>query len=81
MKLITKVCDSCGGSGYGYGEAGEPPEPVETLCKKCSGSGKLPHGQLSDDLIDMLGDMEDKVNDITDKCNDIWDALPEGWKN
>lgn len=70
MKEITKSCDSCGGLGYESGESVDPPGPVQTECKKCAGTGILPHGQLSDDLIDMLNDMNNKINDIFEKVNE-----------
>ena len=71
MKEITKTCDSCGGLGYEPGDSGDPPQPIQTECKKCLGVGKLPHGQLSDDLIDLFNDILDKVNDIKEKVDEI----------
>ena len=75
MKEITKGCDSCGGLGYELGELGDPPESVQTECKKCAGTGVLPHGQLSNDLIDMLNDMNDKINDIKEKVDEIKEGM------
>ena len=75
MKEITKNCDACGGLGYESGMSGTPPTPVQTDCTKCDGLGILPHGQLSDDLIDMLEDMNDKINDIKEKIDEIKDEM------
>jgi hypothetical protein len=71
MKEITKDCDSCGGLGYESGESGDPPESTQTECSKCAGTGILPHGQLSDDLIDMLNDMNNKIDDIKEKIDEM----------
>jgi len=80
MKEIVQDCPACGGTGSETGTTpipGGDPVPFDNQCTQCAGTGKLPQGQLSDDLISFLEDMSDKVNDIMDKCNDIKERLDE----
>lgn len=70
MKEITIDCGACGGLGYEDGMTGTPPSPTQTPCGRCDATGNLPHGSLSDDLIDFLNDMSDKINDIFEKVNE-----------
>ena len=73
MKQITRNCAPCGGTGREMGVAlgseGEP-TPYDNPCGKCGGTGKLPHSELSDDLIDFLNDLKNKVDDIFEKVNE-----------
>ena len=71
MKVIYHKCHACGGTGEGNGLAGIPPTtPVTLTCGVCGGTGKHEHGELSDDLMDLLNDMNDKINDIFEKVNE-----------
>ena len=74
MKALTETCPGCGGSGTNPGQSYPPggggPDPVETTCLMCAGGGRVPHGELSDDLIDFLTDLRNKVDDIWEKVNE-----------
>ncbi len=76
-KEITFVCDKCGGSGWEGGTV--PPAPPSQLgCSKCGdgisqGSGRLPRGDLSDDLIADVDTIKDDVNIIKDNVQILLD--------
>lgn len=71
MKAIKAVCHACGGAGQLTNPVGYPPVLVEKDCEACLGDGFRVHGELSDDLIDLLQDMNDKINDIFEKLNEV----------
>ena len=74
MKSLTETCSGCGGTGTNPGRSYPPgggdPNPIETTCQMCAGEGRVPHSELSDDLIDFLNDLKNKVDDIYEKVNE-----------
>ena len=72
LKEITKICTGCGGTGSHTGEVpgNGDPVPYDNRCRKCGGDGRLPLGELSEDLVDFLTDLKEKVDDIYEKINE-----------
>lgn len=72
---VYRDCDGCGGTGEESGMSGIPPAPATVPCAKCSGTGRLTLGHISEDLITLFNDMNDKLNDIKEKCDEIFDEV------
>lgn len=79
MQEIIQECPACGGTGREAGVVPGPggPEPYDNPCGKCSGTGSLPLGRLSDDLIDLFDDIKDKIDDIKEKVDEIKEKVDE----
>lgn len=72
-EIIYKICTNC--SGDGLINQGQPPSDV--TCNICGGSGYLPMGKISVELLSLISTSNENIIDILDKVNDIKEKVDE----